>query len=389
MINVVCGIRSTGRICTDLALALENQGHEVKIAYGREEVPERFQHYAMRIGTELDVKLHVVRARLQDGCGWGSKKATKKFIEWVKQYDPDIIHIHNLHGYFINIEVLFNYLKSCGKRIIWTLHDCWAFTGHAAYCEAAKCCRWKAGCYDCPNIKEYPASLFDRSKENWEKKRRLIQNIPNLIIVTPSQWLSNLVKKSFLSEYPVTVIHNGVDTSVFKPTEGNALKKMKLSGKKVVLGVAALWEKRKGLQDFIKLSEMLPEEYQIVLVGLSKEQMKEIPSQIMGIERTNSVNELVELYSSADVYVNPTYEDNYPTTNIEAIACGTPVLTYDTGGSGESAEIYGSVLKKGHVAELAQAILSIDKLKAKEHDIGVDKFVKDYMSLYYMEGISR
>ena len=201
MINVVCGIRSTGRICTDLATALEAQGHEVKIAYGRENVPEQFQKYAVRIGTDLDVKLHGLRARLLDGAGFGSKRATKKFIEWVKEYDPDVIHLHNIHGYYINVEVLFKYLKSCSKKIIWTLHDCWAFTGHSAYCDAVQCDRWKTGCYECPQISEYPRSVVDRSKLNWKKKREMFTGIPNMILVTPSQWLAGLVKESFLNKY--------------------------------------------------------------------------------------------------------------------------------------------------------------------------------------------
>ncbi|WP_207640375.1 glycosyltransferase [Ruminococcus albus] len=172
MINVVCGIRSTGRICTDLADALTEQGHTVKIAYGRETVPEKYQKYAIRIGNDLDVKLHGVRARLLDECGFGSKRATIKFIEWVKKYDPDVIHLHNIHGYYINVEVLFDYLRSCGKKIIWTLHDCWAFTGHSALCDGINCEKWEKGCSNCPNLKEYPKSLFDYSKNNWIKKEK-------------------------------------------------------------------------------------------------------------------------------------------------------------------------------------------------------------------------
>lgn len=173
MINSVCGIRSTGRICTDLATALEARGHEVKIAYGRETVPEQFQKYAVRIGSDLDVKLHCIKARLLDASGFGSKQATEKFISWVKEWNPDVIHLHNIHGYYINIEVLFDYLRTCGKKIIWTLHDCWAFTGHTAYCDAIHCEKWKTGCGKCPQIGEYPKSYVDRSKRNWNRKKDL------------------------------------------------------------------------------------------------------------------------------------------------------------------------------------------------------------------------
>ena len=382
MINVVCGIRSTGRICTDLAAALEEQGHEVKIAYGREEVPEQFKKYAVRIGNDLDVKLHGLKARLFDGCGFGSKKATEKFIEWVKEFDPDVIHLHNLHGYYINIEVLFDYLRTCRKRIIWTLHDCWAFTGHAAFCEAANCERWITGCYDCPKKNDYPASLFDKSTENWKKKKNLMEGIPNLTIVTPSEWLANLVRNSFLAQYPVLVIHNGLNTSVFKPTDSDVKERLGLQNKKIVLGVAELGEKRKGLDDFISISKMLPTQYQVVLVGLSRKQVRYLPKAIVGIERTNSVNELVELYTAADVYVNPTYEDNYPTTNLEAIACGTPVITYNTGGSGESASLYGAVVEKGQINKLVETITSFKCSLDTKRIIGINSCVNEYLNMY-------
>lgn len=331
MINVVCGIRSTGRICTDLADALTEQGHKVKIAYGRETVPDQYKKYAVRIGTDLDVKLHGVRARLLDESGFGSKRATIRFIEWVKKYDPDVIHLHNIHGYYINIEVLFDYLRTCGKKIIWTLHDCWAFTGHAAYCEAADCERWKNGCHNCPKRDDYPKAITDNSRVNWVKKRKIFTGIPNLQIITPSKWLAGLVKKSFLRKYPVSVIYNGIDTSVFKPVDSSQLrKKLKIGDKKVILGVAAVWDQRKGLDDFIKLNKLIDKkEYQIVLVGLTEKQIVNLPKSIIGITRTDSVEQLVELYSLADVFFNPSKEESFGLTSVEALNCGTPVIVYD------------------------------------------------------------
>lgn len=337
IINVVCGIRSTGRICTDLAEALTAQGHTVKIAYGREEVPEKYQKYAVRIGFDFDVKLHGLRSRLFDDTGFGSGKATEKFIEWVKKYDPDVIHLHNIHGYYINIGILFRYLAEAKKRVIWTLHDCWAFTGHCSYFTFVDCNKWKTGCSNCQQKTSYPASFFaDRSEENWKQKKQLFTSIEDMTLVTPSHWLAELVKQSFLSEYPIKVIRNGIDTSVFKPTPSSFREKHDLQDKKIILGVASIWDKRKGLDDFIRLSDMLDNTYKIVLVGLSQKQMKIIPDKILGITRTNSTKELAEIYTAADVFINPTYEDNYPTVNLEAQACGTPVITYDTGGSPES-----------------------------------------------------
>lgn len=383
MINVVCGIRSTGRICTDLATALEAQGHEVKIAYGREEVPEKFQKYAVRIGTDLDVKIHGMKARLLDGCGFGSRSVTEKFIKWVKEWDPDVIHLHNIHGYYINIEVLFNYLRICGKKIIWTLHDCWAFTGHSAYCDAVNCERWITGCHDCPNMKEYPASFIDRSKENWTKKKVLMNGIPNLTIVTPSEWLVGLVRKSFLDQYPVKVIHNGIDTSQFYPIENDTRDYFGIRNKFMLLGVSTTWDAMKGFFDYLKLADLLGDEYQVVLVGLKKEQKEKLPRNVIGIERTNSVKELAQLYSAADLFLNLSYCENYPTVNLEAISCGTPVLTYKTGGSPESAGKDAIVVECGKLDAVVEAIKKSEKKTPSVDRTIIDKqyAVKEYYGI--------
>lgn len=383
MINVVCGIRSTGRICTDLATALEQQGHEVKIAYGRENVPEQFRKYAVRIGTDLDVKFHGIKARLFDEAGFGSKKATEEFIEWIKEYDPDVIHLHNIHGYYINIEVLFDYLKTCGKKIIWTLHDCWSFTGHCVYFDYVDCDKWKTGCFDCPQKKEYPARIgLDMSRTNYMKKKRIFTGVSNMTLVTPSQWLTDLLQDSYMKEYDVKVIHNGVDTEVFRPVDSRIKERYSCADKKIILGVAAIWDKRKGLPSFIELSKKLDDTYRIILVGLTQEQIKSLPSNMIGIEHTNSVKELVELYSAADIFVNPTLEDNYPTTNIEAIACGIPVVTYDTGGSSESAKMYGTHVPKRDVQALVRAIEESETFKPINVDVNYQASVQKYMRLY-------
>lgn len=385
MINVVCGIRSTGRICTDLAIELEKQGHEVRIAYGREDVPEQFQKYAVRIGDDLDIKLHGIKARLFDSAGFGSKHVTEKFISWVKEYNPDIIHLHNIHGYYVNVEVLFKYLKTCGKKIIWTLHDCWSFTGHCAYFDYANCDKWKFQCQKCEQKREYPrSSVLDRSKYNFILKKELFTDIPNMTIVVPSKWLKELVKQSFLKEYPIKVIYNGIDVSVFRPLKSDIYKKYNCEDKKIILGVAGVWDRRKGLNSFVTLSQLLSDEYQIVLIGLSKEQLSDIPTNIIGIERTESVQELSQFYSAADVFVNPTLEDNYPTTNLEAIACGTPVISYRTGGSGESASKYGMVVKKGDINALKAAIIKVSKGEVVKQEIALsrEEMIEEYRKVY-------
>ncbi len=383
MINVVCGVKSTGRICTDLATQLEKQGHTVKIAYGRDIVPNEFKHLAVRIGTDRDVKMHGIKTRLFDGMGLGSRKATEAFIGWVRDFNPDVIHLHNLHGYYINIEVLFNYLKTCNKKIIWTMHDCWSFTGHCMYFDYEKCERWKTGCGGCPQKCVYPVRLGpDRSARNFKLKRELFSNLKDLTIVTPSLWLENLIKQSYMGNYPITTIHNGIDTHVFRRTHSDVLDRYNINGKKVILGVAAVWDRRKGLSDFIKLSTLIDKSYVIVLVGLSKKQIKQLPKGIIGIERTDSVHELVELYSAAYVFVNATYEDNYPTTNLEAIACGTPVITYNTGGSPESANIYGITLSKKTPKAIFDALSEVEYLHHSRGSISGSDTIFEYLKLY-------
>ena len=381
MINSVCGVKSTGRICTDLAKELEKNGHEVKIAYGREKVPLEYKKYAIRIGNDLDVKIHGLQSRLFDMAGFGSKKVTQKFIEWIKKYNPDVIHLHNLHGYYINIGILFQYLKKEFRgKIIWTLHDCWAFTGHCAYFDYVRCEEWKKECKRCVQKKEYPKCVgISNSNNNFFKKKQLFTGIDNLIIVTPSQWLADLVKNSFLKEYKVKVIHNGIDTRIFKKIETNIKSRYNLKDKKIILGVAAIWDRRKGLDYFIELSNKLDNSYQIVVIGINKEQKQQLPQNIIGILKTSSVKELIEWYSVADIFVNPTLEDNYPTTNLEAIACGTPVITFNTGGSLESAIFYGKVVNR-NIDELIRAIKE-QSFKKIEIEISIENMINQYIEI--------
>ena len=337
-INSVCGIGSTGRICTDLAKEYENNGDEVKIAYGRSNVvSEKYRKYAVKIGGKLNTKLHFLKTRLFDKHGFGSKRATNKFLKWADKYDPDVLWLHNLHGYYINVEMLFNWIKSRPKmQVKWTLHDCWAFTGHCSYFTIANCDKWKEKCEKCPQKRKYPKSIADNSAKNYERKKKAFTGVKNMSLITPSKWLADLTKQSFLKDYPVEVKYNTIDTEIFKPTPSDFREKHGLKDKKIVLGVASVWDERKGLDDFVKLSQMLDENYKIVLAGVSDKQKKKLPKNVLAITRTNSAKELAEIYTAADVFLNLTYEDNYPTVNLEAQACGTPCITYRTGGCVES-----------------------------------------------------
>lgn len=358
-INSVCGVGSTGRIATDLYKVLEEQGHECKIAYGRGTSPEGID--SIKIGSKIDNYMHVFKTRVFDKHGFGSVNATKKLIEEVKKYDPDIIHLHNIHGYYINIEILFNYLKQSNKPIIWTLHDCWAFTGHCAYFDFVKCDKWKYKCSECPQKLGYPASnLADNSKLNYEKKKEAFTSVKNMTIVTPSRWLANLVRESFLGKYEIEVINNGIDLNTFKPTDSNFRNKYNIKERFLVLGVASNWDDRKGLKYLVDLETKLNDEYKIVVVGVTEKQQRQLPNRITAITRTNDVKELVDIYSAADVFINPTLEDNFPTTNLESIACGTPVITFDTGGSPECIDdTCGLVVKKEDTESLYNTMLKI------------------------------
>lgn len=359
-INSFFTVGGPPRIMNGIYDTLKENGYDCKIAAAREKMyaPED----SFQIGKKEDVYINAFSCRLFDNEGFRSKKATKELIRKIEEYDPDIIHLHNLHGYYINIELLFKYLKQCKKRIYWTLHDCWSFTGHCSYFTIVKCEQWKTHCSYCVQSRRYPSCyLKGHANKNFARKKTAFTKVPNMTIVTPSQWLADLVKQSFLREYPVEVINNGIDLTKFSPIKSDFKQKYGLSEKKVILGVAQVWGERKGLFDYYKLAGMLDDNYQVVLVGLNEKQKANLPGNIMGFTKTNSIEELVDMYSAADVFVNLTYEDNFPTVNIEALACGTPIITYRTGGSPEIADPENEVVcEQGDLIAVKNAVESLD-----------------------------
>ena len=360
-INSVSNWGSTGRIAEDIGqLAIEN-GWRSYIAFGRNNGPNQSQH--IKIGTDWDIMVHGIYTRLFDLHGFASEKATFELVKKIKSIAPDVILLHNLHGYYLNIKILFDYLKEANIPIIWTFHDCWSITGHCCYFDFCGCERWKTSCYSCPQKKSYPSSIFlDRSKSNFKLKKELFRSVEQMVIVPVSQWLSTILKESFLKNYPIKVIHNGIDINTFSPQPDNdIIRKKYLTGNRfMILGVAAVWSERKGLKDFIKLSERLPKDCVILLVGLNERQIKRLPPQIIGISRTENIKELTALYSAADLYINPTWEDNFPTTNLEALACGTPTVTYRTGGSIEAVSPEtGFIVEKGDIDGLLNIVTKV------------------------------
>lgn len=389
-VNTVVRGSSVGRIMADLYEVIRSSGNEALMAVGRE--PWSGEYEGMLIGSKKDFYRHVLKNFFRGEGGFGSKEVTEKFLAWVEKEKPDLIHLHNIHGFYLQVELLFEYIRKKKIPVVWTLHDCWSFTGHCAYYDFAACDKWKTGCNTCiHHARVYPYALFkDNTVDSYARKRKAFCGVDNLIIVTPSRWLAGQVKQSFLKEYPVKVIPNGIDLSLFCP------KDTKVSDKeqKTVLGVANIWEVRKGLIYFEKLAEDLPKDYRVQLIGVNKKQKKELgkkyPGKMTAMERTSSPEELADAYRNAAVYVNATLEDNFPTTNLEALACGTPVVTYETGGSGEAlTEDTGIVVQRGNYDELLAAVIqgakgAFDRDTCRKRAEEFDKNIRyqEYLELY-------
>lgn len=385
MINSVCGVGSTGRLCAALAESLRAAGHDGRVAYGRGTAPEE---YAVRIGSELGVRIHGAQARFFDCAGFGSRRATRKMIARLEEYDPDVIHLHNLHGYYLDVHTLFAYLERSKKPVVWTLHDCWAFTGHCAHYSAAGCCKWREQCGRCPQKKQYPASwLRDGSADNYRRKKRLFTAPENMTVVTPSAWLAQQVRESFLGKYPIEVIHNGVDLSVFHDRPNELRRRYGLKRQKIALGVASVWTESKGLGHMLRLSELLGTAWTVVLVGLTAKQIAALPDRVLGIARTEEARELAAWYSAADVYVNASAEETMGMTTAEAISCETPVAAFDTTATPEIVGENGIVVRSGDVAALAEAVRRIEARGKAAFRRDNDRFASArqcgaYMDLY-------
>lgn len=328
---------STGGIMRNVAEQARKAGHRVFVCYpdGRHNPVGKLRDSVM-IGGRVSEDSHILLHRMTGLNGYFSVISTLAFIRKLKEIQPDVIHLHNLHNCYINLPMLFGYLRKSGVRTFWTLHDCWALTGHCAHFERIGCEKWKADCKGCPQYRDYPHSRIDNARRLLRVKRRFIEGTPGLTLVAPSEWLASLARKSYLKESPVSVIYNGIDTEVFRPTESDFRARWHLEGKTILLGVAMLWGMKKGLDVFVRLAHELDDRYGFVLVGTDDDVDKSLPARVVSIHRTMDQRELAAIYTAADLFVNPTREEVFGLVNVEALACGTPVLTYDTGGSPES-----------------------------------------------------
>lgn len=320
-------------------------------ARGNREQDEHLQ----RIASHPEVCLDALQTRLDGKPGFHSKAITRRLLKKLDEIDPDVVHLRLLLGYYINVEMMFKWLSAHRCKVVWTLHDCWAFTGHCIHFTYVKCDQWRTGCacgVACPQKRTYPETFAGDGAVRWsyEQKKRLFTMLPpeRVQLITPSQWLADLTKQSFLSKYDVKVVHNTINKEVFKPTPSDFRERYGLENRFVVLGVASKWSERKGLADFVRLAKDLDSAcFAVVLVGLSEKQITQVKTgaeHIVALPRTSTPQELAAAYTAADVFFNPTTEDNYPTVNLEAEACGTPVVTYDTGGCRETVKDGRSVV---------------------------------------------
>ena len=385
-INATYGIGSTGKICAAISRELTAEGIENHVLYCGKKVdlPDG-DYYA---GSTY-LKLQALRSRISGKYGFLSQFATRKLIRKLDRIQPDMVHIHNIHGHNCNLRMLFSYLQRTGIKVCWTFHDCWAMTGYCPHFDMIGCAKWQKSCGNCPQRK-YFSWFFDRSGWLQSQKKQLFTALP-MTIVTPSQWLADITKQSFLQDQPVRVIHNGINLEVFRPRESDFRKRYGCEDKHIVLGVAFDWDRRKGLDVFIELARRLDDSFQIVLVGTNEKVDSQLPSGILSIHRTQNQQELAELYSAADVFANPTREENYPTVNMEALACGTPVLTFATGGSPEIPdETCGSVVAKDDLDAFAREVIricrerpfSVDACCARAANFDEKQRYAQYMGLY-------
>ncbi len=353
---------SVGRIAEQIGEAVINKGWKSYISHARDSQPTKSESF--KIGNKIDLIKHGILTRLTDRHGFGSGEATRHLIKTIEYIKPDIIHLHHMHGYFINIEILFSFLAVAKIPIVWTFHDCWSFTGHCAHYEYIGCEKWKIQCENCPQTKEYPKSLFDNSFKNYNDKKRIFNSIENLTIVPVSEWLGAETEKSFLSKNKICVIQNGIDVEKFniQHNAGEIKEKLGVTDEFLILGVASPFNKRKGYEYFIELSKKLSTRCKIILVGLTPSQLKTLPSHILGFERTESIKELAGFYSAADVFFNPTLEEALGLTNIEALACGTPVVTFRSGGSPETIDnTTGFTVEKGDITAAINCFAQIQQ----------------------------
>ncbi len=389
-INSVCGVTGTGRIVADLCREANGRGHQSVAAYGEHQYRNQGQGVeTIPIGNMTDCRVHALLTRAFDMQGFGSKAATRAFLREVDKFGPDVIHLHNLHGYYIHIKLLFEYLKERNMKTVWTLHDCWPMTGHCVYFTNAGCEKWKTQCENCPQKKEYPASLFlDRSRRNYMDKKAAFSGVKNMTLLVPSRWLGEKVRESFLNQYPVRVVYNGIDLQQYRPIQSDFRQKTGIGQRIMVLGVANVWNERKGLRAFLELADLLGEEYRVVLVGLNEDQLRGLPPNVIGQKRTDRVEKLAQIYSAADIFWNPGREETFGLNVAEAMACGAWPIVYEGTACAEVVEHgVGQVVPEG-MENVKKAVLAygtrkkVPQIETYAQFFSKERFANEVIKIY-------
>lgn len=377
-VNLVYGVGSTGKIIADIADLLRKGGSDVRILYGAG--ADSSDADARRTAGSLEYYAHNALSRLTDHAGLYSRAATRRMIREIKTFQPDLIHLHTLHGFYVNYEMLFRFLKGSGIPVVWTLHDCWPFTGHRTHFSQIKCTQWQTECQDCRLLRRYPHCYGKGDvRRNFRRKKDAFTGVKNPVITTPSQWLASQVALSFLRDYPRMVIPNGIDRTVFRPQASDLWKSYRLEDKKIVLGVASTWSAQKGLPGLLALADRLGADYQVVLIGLTAQQLPHVPPNVLGLPRTANQTELAQWYTVADVFVNPTYEDTFPTVDMEAQSCGAPAAVYETDGCPETLVTGNSVLTaQGDLDGLEHAVRDVVRRGVRVAPCETERFDKEW-----------
>ena len=385
-INAVCGMGSTGGITIQISKMLNEHNIENYIfyTYGTYDYEQ-----GIKYSSNLNIRLNAIMARVFGNYGFNSHLATRKLIRKLKEIKPDIVHLHNIHGHDVNLKAFFRYLKESNVRVIWTFHDCWAFTGYCMHFDFLKCQKWEEMCRKCPQRSKF-SLFFDKSEKLFRLKKSLFTDIEDMTIVAPSEWLATLARHSFMDKFPVEVINNGTDLDVFYKRDTDIKQKYGLEEKYLVLGIP-----KENIEWFLELAKIVSDKYQLLLAGLSRSQMESLPENIIGIGKVKNREEMAAIFSAADVFVNMTLQDTFPTVNLESLACGTPVITFNTGGSPEAVDDEtGAVVQKGNIAELYKAIQNIcsgpDRSEAcitRARDLynAKERFA-EYLDLYLKKG---
>lgn len=391
-LNTFCGIKSTGRIAWEICKLVLQDGGDVRFGFGSEEPSSEAAPYAYRTAGKLDRKVHGAIRKLLDGEGYGSLLATRALIRDIKAFQPDLIHLHNIHGAYLHLPALFRYFATVDIPIVWTLHDCWPFTGHCAYFDASGCDRWLTECHHCPSLAQYPICQgLDGSRRNHRMKKKVLSKPRNMTFVVPCQWLQGYLVRSHLGHYPCRVIYNGVNLSQFRPVASDLRQRYNIGDRKIVLSVASDWDERKGLPYLEEAARQLGRDYCFVVIGLSEQQVAALPEGMLGLTHTANVEELAAWYSAADCFANPTLEDNMPMVNLEALACGTPIAVFATGGCPEAVtEECGIVIPKGDQQGFCDAIQKLCRESAERKNaclerskaFDCDLTFRSYLSLY-------